>query len=282
MTVKLNADGSVTFNGTATDTCYINFPTMPLTPGTYTLSGGAALPTGCRLVARNADVVSQLLVETSSTVPSKAFTISAVIKTLVFIAVPSGTSFSNITIYPQLETGSTATAYELYAGWTTPLADADTLDLATGVHFRQWERLELSGEETWTTGTVTADNQTERYYSILLPAVAAGAQASGSTIQFYCTHFRTQTARFVDRVYIANYGKQVYFYCSELTEQTVDAWTSWLQAQSAAGTPVTILYRRLEPEVTQGEARSLSQSDGTLNVSATEPAAVYWKGRRRK
>ena len=49
----------------------------------------------------------------------------------------------------------------------------------------------------------------------------------------------------------------------------MDAWTSWLQAQSAAGTPVTILYRRLEPEVTQGEARSLSQSDGTLNVSAT-------------
>ncbi len=44
VTVKLNADGSVTLNGTVTATCYFNFPTMPLTPGTYTLSGRAVLP----------------------------------------------------------------------------------------------------------------------------------------------------------------------------------------------------------------------------------------------
>ncbi len=134
----------------------LTFRLCPLTPGTYTLSGGAALPTGSRLVARNADVASQLLVETSSTVPSRAFTISAVIKTLVFIAVPSGTSFSNITVYPQLETGLESTAFMAYKGEVIPLGGvelygdaevADVLDVVTGERDSRWIRMEFDGTE---------------------------------------------------------------------------------------------------------------------------------------
>ena len=112
VTFTVNADGSVTCNGTASASAILNVcPNggISLASGTYKLSGcpsgGSAstyligwdthgYDTGTGLVATIADV------DTHG----------------VNIAIGSGVTCNNLTFYPQLELGSTATEYEPYTG----------------------------------------------------------------------------------------------------------------------------------------------------------------------
>ena len=178
-----------------------------------------------------------------------------------YIAVASGTTVSNLTIYPQLEEGSEATAYEPYQGMTTALEDGDSLDLATGEVVRRWKRLELDGAEKWTIQSVNEYGITN-FNTVLNDG---GDFAKGCI----CTHYATQYTVIADThdrgIFLSNTHS---LFVRETAYTTVEEFKAWLAAQKEAGTPVTVLYKLEEPEVVSGGAHSLAQPEGDMVISA--------------
>lgn len=261
VTVKLNMDGSITLNGTATANTYINFPHVMIKAGTYTLSSGSAIPTGIGLSLREANNQSTNLLRVSNGQSAATGTIAYNGDAYVYISINSGTTVSNLTIYPQLEEGSEATAYEPYQGMTTALEDGDSLDLATGEVVRRWKRLELDGTEKWTFAG-TNDHGISNFYTPLTDPYVSKPPT------WMCTHYPNQNTLFADttdRGIMLSAGYTAYI---RETYTTVEDFKAYLAAQKEAGTPVTVLYRMKKPEVVSGGAHSLAQPEGEMVISA--------------
>ena len=271
ITCMVNVDGSITLDGTATANTYINFPHMMIEAGTYTLSSGSAIPTGIGLSLREANDQSTNLLRISNGQSAATGTIAYNGDAYVYISINSGTTASNLTIYPQLEAGSKATAYEPYQGMTTALEDGDSLDLATGELIRRWKRLELDGTEAW----VAALSGVEGKYrcvlgvdNVLKPATVQIAA------ELLCTHYLTLPAGTVGTwggntgISINSQDGKMVIYDSNYDTADVTLFKAYLASQKEAGTPVTVLYRLKKPEVVSGGAHSLAQPEGEMVISA--------------
>ena len=260
ITCTVNVDGSITLDGTATETAFINFPHMMIKAGTYTLSTSANLAGGTSFVLRTRSG-NVWLINIQAGSKSKTEAVSYAGAAQTYIAVASGTTVSNLTIYPQLEEGSEATAYEPYQGMTTALEDGDSLDLATGEVVRRWKRLELDGAEKWTIQSVNEYGITN-FNTVLNDG---GDFAKGCI----CTHYATQYTVIADThdrgIFLSNTHS---LFVRETAYTTVEEFKAWLAAQKEAGTPVTVLYKLEEPEVVSGGAHSLAQPDGEMVISA--------------
>lgn len=261
ITCTVNVDGSIALNGTATANAYFYFPDiMIMSSGTYTLSTSANLAGGTSFVLRTrSNNVWLINIQAGSKSKSEAISYSGAAQ--AYITVASGTTLSDLTIYPQLEAGSEATAYEPYQGMTTALEDGDSLDLATGEVVRRWKRLELDGTEKWTIQSVNEYGITN-FNTVLSDG---GDFAKGCI----CTHYVTQytvIANTHDRgIFISNTHS---LFIRETAYTTVEEFKTWLAAQKEAGTPVTVLYKLEEPEVVSGGAHSLAQPEGEMAISA--------------
>lgn len=115
VTFTANADGSVTANGTATSVIN-NYKIVTLQAGTYTLKG---CPSGGGFDKYELDYV----IEGASEVGARdfgnngvTFTIAEQKQVTIQMLIRSGVTCNNLTFYPQLELGSTATSYEPYTG----------------------------------------------------------------------------------------------------------------------------------------------------------------------
>lgn len=247
-----NADGSITVAGTATGLSYaqISFGAVRYATGVnYTASGGAA---DVKLIVgyftddtmadyRNFGVVTG----TPLTVTGNGMLAR------IYLEVDAGKTV-NVTVYPLLEQGQTATAYEPYSGQTVALPTltqmygdgtvSDEYDAVTGKETRRWKRVELKGTETWDAYTTNAAQYT---YKIITADRVSGYQTS------VCSHFRHKlgcwnagTGAPGDYSEHSENFKSIFFVSSE---PTVEAWKSWLAEQYAAGTPVTLIYQRLSP-----------------------------------
>ena len=261
VTATTRADGSITLDGTATADTYINFPHMMIEAGTYTLSSGSAIPTGIGLSLREANNLSTNLLRVSNGQSAATGTITYNGDAFAYISINSGTTVSNLTIYPQLEEGSEATAYEPYQGMTTALEDGDSLDLATGEVVRRWKRLELDGTEKWTFAG-TNDHGISNFYTPLTDPYVSKPPT------WMCTHYPNQNTLFADttdRGIMLSAGYTAYI---RETYTTVEDFKAYLAAQKEAGTPVTVLYRMKKPEVVSGGAHSLAQPEGEMVISA--------------
>lgn len=261
ITCTVNVDGSITLDGTATANTYINFPHMMIEAGTYTLSSGSAIPTGIGLSLRGANDQSTNLLRISNGQSAATGTITYNGDAFAYIGITSGTTVSNLTIYPQLEAGSEATAYEPYQGMTTALEDGDSLDLATGEVVRRWKRLELDGTEKWTFAG-TNDHGISNFYTPLTDPYVSKPPT------WMCTHYPNQNTLFADttdRGIMLSAGYTAYI---RETYTTVEDFKAYLAAQKEAGTPVTVLYRMKKPEVVSGGAHSLAQPEGEMVISA--------------
>ena len=266
ITCTVNVDGSITLNGTATANTYINFPHMMIEAGTYTLSSGSAIPTGIGLSLREANDQSTNLLRISNGQSAATGTIAYNGDAYVYISINSGTTASNLTIYPQLEAGSEATAYEPYQGMTTALEDGDSLDLATGELTRRWKRLELDGTEAWVASGVNE-------HGINSFRLWMAAEKAGFPVKVYCTHYAEKAVvaenAQEEGVYLPS-GSDTLFIRDTYT--TLEEFKTWLAAQKEAGTPVTVLYKiaksSIQPEVVSGGAHSLAQPEGEMVISA--------------
>lgn len=266
ITCMVNVDGSITLDGTATANTYINFPHMMIEAGTYTLSSGSAIPTGIGLSLREANDQSTNLLRISNGQSAATGTIAYNGDAYVYISINSGTTASNLTIYPQLEAGSKATAYEPYQGMTTALEDGDSLDLATGEVVRRWKRLELDGTEAW-----VASGTNEHGINNFRLWMNAGK--ASWPVMVYCTHYVEKAVEAENAqeagVYLPS-GSDTLFIRDTYT--TVEDFKAYLAAQKAAGTPVTVLYKiaksSIQPEVLSSGAQFFAQPEGEMVISA--------------
>lgn len=189
--------------------------------------------------------------------------------------VVSGTwSVSNI----QLELGSTATAFEPYrsmgGGLVTPseplygLPDAeDTVEVdASGdvTVTRRTAVLELDGTEDWWVYTGNTDNNTLVVVVAILGA-ALGYQTS------ICSHFKNDDAAWDKKTFWAYSDHKTvdykYFVVPKSQIADIAAWKSYLAAQYAAGTPVTIVYELAVPETEALTAISpITPEAGPVNI----------------
>lgn len=112
ITLVVNSDKSITMNGTASETTYFNFNSLTLPSGAYTFSG---------MVNGSESTYSMLIVYGSNVyrVTTQPITFTLNSETTSgerYIVIQKDTTLSNVTIYPQIEKGSTATSYEPYTG----------------------------------------------------------------------------------------------------------------------------------------------------------------------
>lgn len=117
ITWKLNPDGTINANGTATARtyCYVKFNNFVLPPGTYTRNGS-----------------TNGFITEGDNIRDATFTLDSPRKiSSAYVGVNNGSKV-NTTIYPQLELGSTATAYEPPNVTQTPLPEVELRGLPNG------------------------------------------------------------------------------------------------------------------------------------------------------
>lgn len=107
VTFTKNKDNSITINGTATSGFGVNFVKLKLKAGTYHLSLNETVPNDFYIY--DYDTNTAIISNNSTTTLTQDY------NNVGFDTwINSGTTFNNVTIYPQLEEGSTATPYTPY------------------------------------------------------------------------------------------------------------------------------------------------------------------------
>ena len=140
VTATLNDDNSITLNGTATgQASFALLGTAPYTdvlgefvPGRYTLSVNSKVA-GIKFEIMDWREQKNIFSLTTSTSSSSTKTLSNITEyTYIRLQIEVDTVLNNVTIYPQLELGSTATAYEPPNITTTPLPEVELRSLPNG------------------------------------------------------------------------------------------------------------------------------------------------------
>lgn len=190
-----------------------------------------------------------------------------------------------------VEVGSTSTAYAPYTGTTATLTLPETIyggtvDAVTGEGSEEWEVVEFDGTENWMTWGV--DNftigLTGFYYYAEIPAVADSAD------YLACSHLVYKSDSYGGRAvgFRVNLKSSKYWVLTvpneilsntESSTAAVDSWKSYLAAQAAAGTPVTIAYKLAAPQPIQATGgQSLPALPGT-NTIYTDADSLTVTGR---
>lgn len=197
VSVVKHDDGSITFDGTATGAFWFYRAELDfyLPSGTYVLSGFDEFPESIRNYVRverlyepKGDRDGELMVLTNPVGTVKdgghhyfRFVISA----------QAGIEFDNVTIYPQLELGSTPTAYEPPSVISTPVdLDGHTLNsLPDGT--RDELHIDENGKATLTkrvgAANLTSDSPVSyaasdgKYYEFTVPATSDGVAGNATT-----------------------------------------------------------------------------------------------------
>ena len=289
LTVSPQADGTVVISGTATGQATVYTYTGTLPDGQYTISGGTYNAV-VALIAVDANNQWKRTIGSSRGNPGTfnfnglldgEYRVRMIIQTANDSA---GQTFDNVVLSPQLEAGGTATAFEPYrsmgGGTVTPseplygLSGAeDTVEVSVDGDVTVTRRtavLELDGTENW----VRSPKNNHGYYYRL--SVANIFQITTSVLpNIICSHYQTETPNAqwggthscISQNYNANMRTEVQIYDANYAESDLATWKSYLAAQYAAGTPVTIVYELAAPETEALTAISpIAPQPGQLNL----------------
>ena len=113
---------------------------------------------------------------------------------------------------------------------------ADSLNLSTGILTRRIKKLILTGEENWTKRTYNNPNHTFEYSYVRI-------------IREMCSHYATYLSSQIDKVNGIYLNNTTSIILTDLRFTTATDFKSYLAAQYAAGTPVTVWHVLAEPEV---------------------------------
>ena len=166
---------------------------------------------------------------------------------------------------PQIEYGNTATDYEPYQGQTFALPQplyslpggvADEYDVVGGAGTQRVGKKTFDGTEGWVGG----DAETPGYYRWKLP-VSDAKHLQTSAQQILCTHYPSG----METTYYKNQSISLstrdegafYLYDTAHAQSGLADWKAYLAAQSAAGTPVTVLYELATPQAIAGTPQSI-------------------------
>lgn len=170
-----------------------------------------------------------------------------------------------------------ATVEDLYSIPSTDYADMQ--EIISGLVTRKTRIVVLDGTEAgWNGDFNTASGTIARYYMS-----GFGVGASGRT-RLLSTHFNFGTGNADGVCFIAASG---HLFFERLTADgftTKDAWTDWLKAQYAAGTPLICVVPIADPTTESVTGQNLSTAEGTNTVSVVAEVgpvaleAVYKSG----
>lgn len=275
-----NPDGSITIqgmnDGTAPSSIYLarNNLGLHLPAGTYTLSAGM-LPSGVSFY-----ITPGYKIGTFTLNEAADFTIA-------YFNISLNTDLSaGITVYPQLEIGSTLTSYEPYFGTDYPLPTLESLmslpngvcdeyDAVTGMETRRIGKLILDGTEGWSALPISSGvaQGKNRLYLNQYNLNAATSMSTSVQPNIISTHY---PARSGDNLYLGQMGITItkfndsrdIIYVFDNGYQDIDTWKAYLAAQHAAGTPVTVYYELAEPVITQHDPATMPAIYPTTTVYA--------------
>lgn len=296
ITYTANADGSVTINGTATDSSYYTFDfanEIPVKGEELILScgnntGAVSLVAGYFL--KDGTVVNNLASvtkkEAALTYPEEAYT------TRTFMAVNAGVTINNLTVWPMLRLAAADNTPEPYkAPQVLALAHSlpgipvtsggnytdengqqyicDEVDLARGVYVQRCKTIQLTGSESWQTYHHSAYGVTHGF------RLRVADMREIKNVQFIDT-VGLLSSHFLYGGYVSEHqetgvgtseAQYVYlrFDGENDTITTLEELTALLSAKAAAGDPVTVTYELDNPVETALSAEEVTAYQAILS-----------------
>lgn len=258
VTFTVNADESVTVNGTATAATnfYIvkggnDFLTFPI--GTTLVLSGCPAGGSARTYFMNVLSTDYLDGSTDIGNGGASFTTKK-IKYYLYIRVEQGVTMNNAVFRPMLNYGSVALPYEPYISDTlsaeTPieLTEYDVAYPETGETKRQSKTITFNGTETFIIYTPSENNKQEGYTVFVAPLNPKGVspeQGQNSIVNNYqwksygYASAISGTCQSTDSEGRSLFIKQNQF-------STMDEWKAHLAELAAAGNPLTVTYQTAE------------------------------------
>lgn len=296
VTIAVQADGGVHISGTCTAASgpvTFEYPVNMTLDGEFTLSMGNSQAVADHLQMRLTDGPGNTLYDvndTSSNIGAQNAN-SAVTLELGdqyvygwLIRVGGGETY-DVTLYPQLEAGGTATAFEPYRSmgggtvtpteplWGLPGAE-DTVEVSVDGDVTVTRRtavLKFDGTEYWIDKFSTTSAGGLHYAVFNLGAIREIAN-NNAVPTMLCSHYAVTSANAawlsptpaITQSSDDSGGKNIRI----MTDvASLDAWKSYLAAQNAAGTPVTIVYELATPTTeTPVDVDPIVPEKGQLNI----------------
>ena len=166
--------------------------------------------------------------------------------------------------------GSTApAAYTSYSGESTSLSFPETIYGGSvdqdGNGVKEWALLTLDGTEAWTIGGIASDKSDWFYQSRRITDAINAAPNEGNQ---YSSHYPFSTvANNTTAQGVAIVWGTTRVRWGDTIPDNTDAWKSYLAAQKAAGTPVTIAYKLAAPTTfTATGAKTITAKSGVNTV----------------
>lgn len=294
LTYTYNSDGSITFNGTATEGTFVylnggetKIPTKA--NFTYILSG---CPSGG----------SQDTYSLSCTSPFNGSTVYAIdrgngfiinksqdMSWDMYIYINSGITISNLTFKPQIEIGSIATDYEppillseaIHVFSLGNTYYGGSLDVNSGLLTIAWEAKTLIGTENWSIQSEVGDTDTFTTFQSQLNLEQNVMTADPSSTTRFCSHFSYDLSNQNYESYYTWAGAtNVLFRRFKSEFPDVDIFKSWLASEYNAGHPVVIGYKLRSPYTVQLDSTqikslaSLDKYSPKLNTIYTDQESV--------
>lgn len=276
-TATANIDSSITISGTPTRNVFFRAANASIPPGTYTISNNAPLPKGLYLRLRDADL--RIIAELGSTgVTTVTTTREAVTSELTVSYLFDG---GNVTIYPQLELGSTATAYEPYTSNQQTIALPPDHNYLASLPDGTRDELVLRSDGV----AVLTERVGKRVFNgseawSLLSGVSYGFRLRDTTLsgdyrQLICDRYtvREFAATSETQGVTASPSSAPNLFCFRDTtiDQTVDAWKAKLAASN-----VTVYYALATATVRYSADNGTTWS--TIDPAAGNSAIQLYKG----
>lgn len=288
VTFTWNDDGSIHMSGTAAgraDSNVMNFDGFCLPPGAYRM-----------IPSSQSGVTPQFTVKKGGTGTNTWYNPTDIsiengdVPQYFYISVTDGTAVDT-TIYAFLSYGTelpTADDYKPYTSTTATLSLPSTVyggevDAATGHGQETYAVVELGGTE------VVGMSQIQGYNRFTINEAVPGIiPVTGANLNMVCSHYavtKDPISGNAKNNAMAGYSNTTNIYVRDDAQASVDEYKSWLAAQKAAGTPVTIVYELATPtsitatggqqiDVLAGVNTVITDGDSVTVTGRADPAAT--------
>ena len=271
--ITVNDDGSVTFNGTASEESYVYINIdrdrgfEEIKSGYYTFSG---------INGDYNSLFAQLVISKNGTnsfinVFSDKIEISEDSKMRTLFVIRANKTFDNVTLYPQLEENNFKTPYEPYKELTysyildeplrsLPNGVCDTIDLETGVLTRRVGKVVLNENRSWwISGGVDRGELSIEFATSINPL------STSNKMNLLCDKFYNTTIFKDGGQSICCTGKILYLVIlkSNLTSLDSQGIKRWLQDN-----PTTVYYELAEPTIHQLDQNRIYSFKDTTHVTS--------------
>lgn len=248
ITFTVNADGTITANGTATDnTSFLLCNRKIKLNGTYTLGGAAGGSSTTYYIQINTDKSWHGAATNGQT---ETFDNEAVVSITIFIK--TGMTLNNFVFKPMLNFGTTAEPYEPYKQSVLSLASAvenpayNTLDFQTGKNVSQGNTMVFDGTEAWILYTPPSGSEEAGYTIFTRNMFPFGASGSIESIcnkyPYKAYGYNLSTSGTCQS--FSSEGKTLFIKQNQYS--TVEEFKAYLAAQYAAGDPLIVRYKTVE------------------------------------